>query len=590
MPIFLAAQRVNAAKRAFSTRRVPKADMCQLLTGEERPRPGDLVLARVDEIIKHTKLELTDGRRAHMFSGDEIVVAYGNRYAPDQYEALICEDLSPCDLVAAGGMAAMEVSRHQRMLPPTRISPLGLLARADGSRLNLADYRIEASENRPPIAAVLSLGTSMNAGKTLTATSLVRGFKRQKLKVAALKITGTGAGGDVWIVRDAGADVVADFTDAGFSSTYLTPIEEIEAGCLRLLNHAARQGCDIAVIEIADGLQQVETAQLIHSRKILDVTLGTVFAAYDAMGAKYGVDVLRAAGHNVMAMSGRIGRSPLGVREAEAATGLRVYSPWELQEGMLAPEIRKAAADAYIASDATAMHLRSLARPFLKATDGVVSAASNVVSLSPPPSTREEKSRAVLGKVIEALMSKEIDILCGAQAGTRNALRANRRNGFRRRMVPSCFGDLAVRAPRLRTGAYKPHPQLLGAKRETVFTVIDAAGTTSFDAALARLVESLRAEHVSAPDLFDLRVDVLSAIGVSGSRPDFSNMQISEPSGLADDVEFEDEIDLDGEGFDEVQDEYGRLRHAGNPDHFIRDVNRQRPSVEPLDYIPIPAK
>ncbi|MDP4360731.1 DUF1611 domain-containing protein, partial [Escherichia coli] len=85
------------------------------------------------------------------------------------------------------------------------------------------------------LPVVLSLGTSMNAGKTLTSTSLVRGFKRAGLQVAALKITGTGAGGDMWIVRDAGADVALDFTDAGFASTYLAPIDDILAGAFRLI-------------------------------------------------------------------------------------------------------------------------------------------------------------------------------------------------------------------------------------------------------------------------------------------------------------------------------------------------------------------
>lgn len=37
----------------------------------------------------------------------------------------------------------------------------------------------------------------MNADQTLTATSLVRGFKRLGFKVAALQITEAGAGGDM---------------------------------------------------------------------------------------------------------------------------------------------------------------------------------------------------------------------------------------------------------------------------------------------------------------------------------------------------------------------------------------------------------
>ena len=367
--------RLALAKCAFSTRRVPRAAMRTLLSGDLRTRPGDLVLARVDEIGKHTKLELTDGRRAHMFPGDEIIVCFGNRYAPDQFEAQIGGDLAPCDLVAAGGIASTELSRRQNLRPPTRITPLGLIGDRNGRRLNVMQFRIDAPETKPAIPAILSLGTSMNAGKTLTATSLVRGFKRLGLKVAALKITGTGAGGDMWIVRDAGADLSMDFTDAGYASTYLVGIPEIEAATYRLMNQAAAKGCDIAVVEIADGLQQLETAQLIRSPKILDVTAGTVFAAYDAMGAKYGVDVLREAGHSVLGISGRLGRSPLAVREAEGATGLRVYSPWDLQEGALIPLIRDLADKAPARAEPQRTFFRLLARK----------AAPTIISIQGPP-------------------------------------------------------------------------------------------------------------------------------------------------------------------------------------------------------------
>ena len=175
----------------------------------------------------------------------------------------------------------------------------------------------------------------MNAGKTLTATSLVRGLKKAGYRVAALKATGTGSGNDMWIVRDAGADVVLDFTDAGYSGTYLIPQDEIEAATRRLIANAALQGCDIAIVEVADGLQHLETAALIEAKHVWTGAVGVVFAAYDAMGAKCGVDLLRLSGHRVLAISGRIALSPLAMREAERATGLRVYTPAELQEGAL---------------------------------------------------------------------------------------------------------------------------------------------------------------------------------------------------------------------------------------------------------------
>jgi hypothetical protein len=107
--------RLRRVKFAYTTRHVDHDAIAGLLTGALRPRAGDLVLARVDELGQHKRLELGDGRRSFLFPGDEIVVCYGNRYAPDQFEAEVPDDLSPCQLVAAGGVAARELSRHVSM-------------------------------------------------------------------------------------------------------------------------------------------------------------------------------------------------------------------------------------------------------------------------------------------------------------------------------------------------------------------------------------------------------------------------------------------------------------------------------------------
>src|SRR4051794_23706324 len=98
----LDSSRSAGAKRACTTRRVPSGSMKTLVERVVRPESGDLVLARIDEIGKQKRIELTDGRRAHLFPGDEIVVCFGNRYAPDQYEAIVGDDLDRCDLVASG--------------------------------------------------------------------------------------------------------------------------------------------------------------------------------------------------------------------------------------------------------------------------------------------------------------------------------------------------------------------------------------------------------------------------------------------------------------------------------------------------------
>src|SRR5262245_269365 len=98
--------RLMRAAWAFTTRRVPRGAVCKMVRPSSAPKPGDLVLARIDVIGYHSNLQLPDGRRKHLFAGDEVVVTYGNRYAPSQFEAVVPETLGPCHLVASGGVAA----------------------------------------------------------------------------------------------------------------------------------------------------------------------------------------------------------------------------------------------------------------------------------------------------------------------------------------------------------------------------------------------------------------------------------------------------------------------------------------------------
>jgi hypothetical protein len=328
--------RVRRAKRAFTTRRVPKKDMLTLITGDVTPSSGDLVLATVHELGKHQRIEQVNGRRAFILPGDEVIVCYGNRYAPDQFEALISEDLGLCDLVAGGGIASREINRHERMLPPTKIQPIGLIADAEGNHLNVFDYRIKTSAKRFPGKIILVVGTSMNSGKTYTAASLIRGLKQSRYRVAGIKATGTGSGGDLWKMKDMGADVVMDFTDAGFSSTYKIPDEQIEKGLLSLLSSARSRNCDYAVVEVADGLQHRETATLLESNNLRSIVSGVVFASYDSLGAQAGVDWLNKLGYRVIAISGKIAQSPLAMREA-ASAGYPILTPFAIQGGVLTP-------------------------------------------------------------------------------------------------------------------------------------------------------------------------------------------------------------------------------------------------------------
>jgi len=324
------------AKKAYTTRRVEFND-CWVLIHDAIPKSGDLVFARVEKIGQQKRIELSNGRRARLFVGDEIVVVYGNRYAPDQFEAIVPDTMDTCHLVAAGGVAAQFLTKHDRMKAPTIIKPIGILGDIHRQPLNLSQFSMKKATNgglRPLTIAVA--GTSMNSGKTTTAASLVKGLTSYGMRVGAAKITGTGSGGDIWFMKDSGANPALDFVDAGFPSTYRIPFNQVESILDILTGNLACADVGAIVLEIADGLYQEETARLLSSKKLMEKIDGLIFAAGEALGAKAGVEWLNRLDIPVAALSGTLTRSPLAMREAEKALNIRVLTSDDLSNPVIA--------------------------------------------------------------------------------------------------------------------------------------------------------------------------------------------------------------------------------------------------------------
>lgn len=319
--------------RAYTARRVPRSEMVSIVTGDLTPRAGDLVLVRVDGIGHHTRIQLPTTRRKSLFLGDSLVLCYGNRYAPRQFEAIVPRALEPCHLVAAGGIAAKALSWNQKLLRgPTEVTPLGLVTDRLGRRLNVADWGIErrgAIGPKGPVAIAVT-GTAMHAGKTTAAAFLAHGLVKAGLRVGFAKVTGTGAGGDTSLVLDAGAHRVLDFTDAGYASTYLAgtaAVNEIVSCLVAELQHAEM---DVILLELGDGLFQEETSNLLQTDFFRSIVDGVIFCSADAMGAAAGCDWLQRHDHFVIAVAGVLTTAPLHAREALIATGMPVLSRTEL--------------------------------------------------------------------------------------------------------------------------------------------------------------------------------------------------------------------------------------------------------------------
>lgn len=337
IPISL--ETLKAIKRAYTTSTVNLDSATTILTSDSlTPNSGDLVVAKVTSIGQHPRLELTDGRKSRLYTGDEVLVCYADRYAPDQFESHVPMDLGECHLVAGGGIASKMDSCHRKMKSPTTLQPIGLLADAQGNRMNLQNSRLHKPEaaviNRPMILAVA--GTAMNAGKTTTAANLIKGCDRADLKVAAAKITGTGSGGDCWLMIDSGAKPVLDFTNAGYASTFRLSQKTLEDILETLVAELVSHQPDVIILEVADGIFQEETATILCSPVFKKLVDGVIFAAADSSGAFTGKLWLDKHNLPLKAISGALTGSPLAIRETEKITSLPVFNMQELSSAKYA--------------------------------------------------------------------------------------------------------------------------------------------------------------------------------------------------------------------------------------------------------------
>src|SRR5262245_58764890 len=109
-------------------------------------------------------------------------------------------------------------------------------------------------------------------------------------------------------------------------STYLVPAAELDRVFTTLIAHLIASRVDAIVLEVADGVLQVETAALLVSQAFRDVVGGVLFAGSDAMGAMAGDLWLKSRGLPLIALTGVLTAAPLQRKEAAQATSLPVFS------------------------------------------------------------------------------------------------------------------------------------------------------------------------------------------------------------------------------------------------------------------------
>jgi len=257
---------MKTIKKASSCKYVTDFSIDQDIIKTYSPKSGDVAIFEVLELWSLDAIQDFEGRNCKIFAEDHIMLAFGNRYASNQFEAYVPEGYQEVyDLVGKGGVVGNVASMYYKLedIGPTKLKLIGYATDAEGKVINTIYHHRDRKPFQPntkrPFKTILSVGASMDSGKTTTAAFLCRGLKNAGKRVAYVKLTGTIYNKDKMLCFDCGADYVSDFSEMGYPSTYLCDLEAILAIHEGLLQEVATSNPDYVVIEIADGLYQRET-------------------------------------------------------------------------------------------------------------------------------------------------------------------------------------------------------------------------------------------------------------------------------------------------------------------------------------------
>jgi hypothetical protein len=281
---------------------------------------GDYVVGEVlEEASEIHGVESTTGRMVDVIADDLVVGAFGMRFAT--LEAVgdwqeIGDDLRMHALTRAGvfGRATSSTPFARRLLIP--LVYRGHVHR-EGRPLRMRDC-VERVPTQPLTApVVLVIGTSMSAGKTTTLITVIRRLRLRGLRVAGAKVTGVARYREILGMRDAGADTVVDFVDAGLPST-ICPPDEYEQALAVMCSRLQRGEPDVVVVEA--GASPLEPYNVDRAIARLDDNVRcTILCASDPYAV---VGVATAFGAQPDLVAGRATSTSAGIALCERLAGV----------------------------------------------------------------------------------------------------------------------------------------------------------------------------------------------------------------------------------------------------------------------------
>lgn len=304
------------------------------------PSVGDVAIFEVLSIGKHKQIQSDSKRNVLILPGDRIMAAFGTRYATSQFEGYVPQDCrQEFHILGAGGTIGIIESMHASLVDkgPTVLQIVGYVTDQMGRVVNTkgqaGPLSVFTGASAKKTNVILSIGSSMDSGKTTTAAYLARGFMNRSNRVSFVKLTGTVYTKDADLVQDCGAQIAVDFSAFGFPSTFMCPEKELLNLFESLMQIATSNDPDVVIIEIADGILQRETKMLLQNKDFMSLIDHIVFSCGDSLSALSGIRALEQMGHYPTALSGLFTASPLLVEEVKANVNVPVFTIGDLMSG-----------------------------------------------------------------------------------------------------------------------------------------------------------------------------------------------------------------------------------------------------------------
>ncbi len=295
---------------------------------------GDYVVGEVNAHHRGlSTVELANGRMTDVTDGDHIVGAFGQRCATleavGDWRAIKADEQMEA-LTSAGlfGKLTSKSAFLPALLPLTYRGHVMV----NGQKSTMRDFVPVIPACAFTLPVVLIVGTSMSAGKTSSARIIVRLLKEAGLRVIGAKLTGAGRYRDILSVRDAGADWIFDFVDAGLPST-VCPEDEYRQALRHLLSRMMATNADVVVAEAgASPLEPYNGATAITELK--DNVKCTVLCASDPYGV---VGVTTAFARQPDLVAGAAANTEAGIQLVEKLSGLKAL---DLLDTQSLPQLR----------------------------------------------------------------------------------------------------------------------------------------------------------------------------------------------------------------------------------------------------------